>query len=96
MEPFTLHIYIAQENNPNFAGREDINTLAEYIANARGASGHNTEYLYNLATAMRTIAPTVYDDHLFELENAVRQLEISNTKIRMDIDRLRNSDIVVS
>ena len=82
LEPFHLAIYIALEDNSNFAGTEDINTIANCIANAVGTSGHNTEYLYNLAAAMRNIAPEVIDDHLFELEETVKHLETLNLKVK--------------
>lgn len=79
-EPFHLFIYIGHEDNPNFAGYEDIDTLAGHIAECAGASGHNTEYLYNLASAMRSIAPKVYDEHLFKLEDAVKRIELLKKK----------------
>lgn len=72
--PFHLFIYIGHEDNPNFAGHENICTIAEYIVESTGASGHNIEYLYNLAASMRKIAPKVYDEHLFQLEKIVQQI----------------------
>lgn len=73
--PFPLTIYIGEEDNHNYAGTESIETIASHIVEAHGPSGSNREYLYNLATAMRMIAPGVNDKHLFALENSVRQLE---------------------
>lgn len=73
--PFYLTIYIGEEDNPNFAGTENIDIIASHILVSRGISGSNTEYLYKLASAMRTIAPGVQDEHLFALERAVKQLE---------------------
>lgn len=73
--PFYLTIYIGEEDNPNYAGIESINTIAEHILVSRGMSGSNIEYLYKLASAMRTIAPGVQDEHLFALEQTVKQLE---------------------
>lgn len=73
--PFYLTIYIGEEDNPNFAGTENIDIIANHILVSRGISGSNTEYLYKLASAMRTIAPGVQDEHLFTLERAVKQLE---------------------
>ncbi|XP_066597608.1 putative glutathione-specific gamma-glutamylcyclotransferase 2 [Prorops nasuta] len=72
---FYVTLYIGEEDNPNFAGVEDINTIANHILNSEGKSGPNREYLYKLAAAMRTIAPNIYDDHLFTLETAVKKLE---------------------
>ena len=85
--PFHLYIYIAHEVNPNFAGYEDIDTIASHIAECAGSSGHNTEYLYNLATSMRTIAPKIYDQHLYELESAVKRLEMMKSKKTLEFDR---------
>ncbi|XP_071571206.1 putative glutathione-specific gamma-glutamylcyclotransferase 2 [Temnothorax nylanderi] len=73
--PFYLTIYIGEEDNPNFAGMESIDTIARNILVSRGVSGSNVEYLYKLASAMRTIAPGVQDEHLFALESAVKELE---------------------
>ena len=69
--------YIAtpSEYNLNWLGEAD--DLAEQIARAKGPSGENCEYLYNLAIAMRDIG--VEDDHLYNLEAAVRA-------IRGDVD----------
>ena len=39
-----------------------------------GPSGPNREYLLNLASGLRTIAPDAYDGHLFDLENRVLDL----------------------
>ncbi|XP_046742960.1 putative glutathione-specific gamma-glutamylcyclotransferase 2 [Diprion similis] len=73
--PFQLTIYIGGEDNPNFAGSEDMDTIARHILVAHGPSGANIEYLYKLANAMRTVAPGVNDQHLFSLEARVRKLE---------------------
>lgn len=39
-----------------------------------GPSGPNSEYLLNLASALRTIAPNAYDIHLFDLEERILNL----------------------
>ncbi|XP_076618722.1 putative glutathione-specific gamma-glutamylcyclotransferase 2 isoform X2 [Colletes latitarsis] len=73
------------EDNPNYAGIEDIPTIAKQILVSRGPSGANTEYLYELASAMRAIAPGIYDNHLFTLESAVRKLEAEqDTTIKLN------------
>ncbi|XP_067012961.1 putative glutathione-specific gamma-glutamylcyclotransferase 2 [Anabrus simplex] len=81
MEPFELVIYVGSEENRWFAGEADIDSIARQIASSVGPSGTNREYLYNLAAAMRKLAPGVIDDHLFALEKAVRRLEVENKKL---------------
>lgn len=73
--PFYITIYIGGEDNPNYAGTEDVHTIAQHILESRGPSGANTEYLYKLASAMRVIAPDVNDEHLYTLERIVKALE---------------------
>jgi len=75
LEPFDLVIYVGTEGNEHFAGAADIATIAQQIVLSVGPSGSNKEYLYNLASAMRLLAPEVRDEHLFALEEAVRHLE---------------------
>ncbi|KYM93896.1 Cation transport regulator-like protein 2 [Cyphomyrmex costatus] len=72
---FSKSIQSGEEDNPNFAGMENVDTIARHIIVSRGISGSNVEYLYKLASAMRTIAPGVQDEHLFALEKAVKELE---------------------
>lgn len=84
--PFYLTIYIGEEDNPNFAGTENIDIIASHILVSRGISGSNTEYLYKLASAMRTIAPGVQDEHLFALERAVKQLEKEKDNESQELD----------
>lgn len=95
-KPFYLSIYIGEEDNPNFAGHEDIDTIAKHIVDCAGASGPNKEYLYNLATAMRAIAPGVNDDHLFNLEDTVRQLEIKRERELLHIKHCNCNNININ
>lgn len=78
--PFCITIYIGNENNPNYAGVEDIGTIAKHILVSHGPSGPNTEYLYKLASAMRLVAPGIQDEHLFTLEATVKALEQEHDK----------------
>ena len=72
--PFEVLAYIANEHNPNFLGPAPLDHIAEQVVRSRGPSGENTEYVLELARAMRTIAPHVADEHLFTLEGKVLEL----------------------
>lgn len=76
-EPFELVIYVGLDTNPWYVGPLSTDEMARRILNARGNSGSNREYLYNLANSMRDIAPNEEDEHLFALEAAVKELESS-------------------
>ncbi|CAK9831967.1 Putative glutathione-specific gamma-glutamylcyclotransferase 2 [Anthophora retusa] len=81
---FYITIYIGGEDNPNYAGVEDICTIAKHIVVCHGPSGANTEYLYKLASAMRIIAPDVNDEHLYTLERTVKMLEQQNENVKVE------------
>jgi len=78
--PFPLEIYVGTPCNPFYAGPAPLSEIAQQIHESVGPSGPNDEYLFRLADAMRAIAPGVYDQHLFELEQEVRKLKsLSNS-----------------
>ena len=52
--------------------------MAKTIQTSIGPSGKNIDYLYNLAKAMRHI--DLDDEHIFELEKAVQNLEANKQK----------------
>lgn len=76
--PFDLDIYIGSKDNPYYLGPASIKDIARQIHTSQGPSGHNVEYLLQLAEAMKTIAPTINDKHLFELEAEVKSLSTCN------------------
>ena len=80
---FTVLAYIATEVNPNFLGPAPVEDLAKQVVDSRGPSGCNTEYILNLAQAMRQIAPGVKDDHLFSLEGKVREQLAVKLKVKV-------------
>ncbi|XP_063832258.1 putative glutathione-specific gamma-glutamylcyclotransferase 2 [Ostrinia nubilalis] len=75
IEPFSLTLYIATEENESYAGAASVEDIAKQVVNCQGPSGPNKEYVYNLAKAMRQLAPDVYDEHLFTLETSLRQID---------------------
>lgn len=74
MKPFDLQIYVGNASNPYFLGPAKVEDIAWQIANAEGPSGKNTEYLFELAKAMKELVPEEFDTHLFELEHEVRRI----------------------
>lgn len=72
--PFSVNVYIATESNEHFLGPAPIDTIAEQVVRSRGPSGCNTEYVLELASAIRKLAPLVKDTHLFSLEKRVREI----------------------
>lgn len=81
-EPVNILIYLATNQNESFAGESsDISEIGNQILTASGKSGPNREYIYKLATAMRSLFPGQEDDHLFELEEYLLQKEKLEDKI---------------
>ncbi|KAF2894501.1 hypothetical protein ILUMI_11672 [Ignelater luminosus] len=87
-KPFQITIYVGATDNLNYAGEADEDSIATQIVNSSGPSGTNAEYVYNLAKAMRTIAPQVPDEHLFSIEEKVRNL--MNISDSQDIKSILN------
>lgn len=75
-EAFPALLYIATEDNCHWMGEAPLPDIAKQIAECRGPSGHNVEYLIRLAEFMRNELRDVdvSDDHLFELERLVRDI----------------------
>lgn len=73
---FDIVIYIATPENESWAGDgadSNIENIAEQIFTSAGPSGRNREYLFNLVKSMEHLFPGVHDEHLKELETAVRR-----------------------
>ena len=65
-------VYIGTPDCENYLGPAGPEELATQIANAAGPSGPNSEYLFNLAVAMREMG--VEDAELFEIEALCRRV----------------------
>jgi len=79
-EAFPVLLYIATDSNQYWMGDEAPDVVAAQIANAKGPSGYNAEYLLRLADFMREEIPGVQDEHLFVLERLVKE-ELSRRKV---------------
>ena len=66
-------LYIADEDNEEFLGPNDLSLIALQIHQSHGPSGPNSEYLFNLATALEAIS--VEDQHVEELNRLVKALQ---------------------
>ncbi|XP_045600170.1 putative glutathione-specific gamma-glutamylcyclotransferase 2 isoform X2 [Procambarus clarkii] len=72
IHPWHLTIYLGADSNPFYTGPTNEDTIAEIIASAVGPSGSNSEYLFQLAEAMRNVG--VSDSHLFGIETKVKHI----------------------
>lgn len=59
-------VYIATEDNHAFLGPATERDIAEHIAGSEGPSGKNSDYLLQLAEALRSLNEV--DDHVFAIE----------------------------
>lgn len=63
--------WVAGEGNPNYLGPAPLEALAEQVRRARGPSGHNREYVLELARSLRELGAD--DGHVFALERLLRK-----------------------
>lgn len=68
--PVKALLYIATVDNPLYLGPASPEEIGTRIAVSRGKTGHNLEYLLQLAEFMRKSCPHVEDHHLFSVEAA--------------------------
>ena len=65
-------VYIAPVDNFAYLGPAPLAEMADQIHRSEGPSGRNVDYLLELAEALRGLK--AHDEHVFELEAAVRAL----------------------
>lgn len=64
-------VYIARTHNENYLGPASVEEIARQVAGARGPSGANPEYVFELARSLR--AMDAVDEHVFDVDRAVRK-----------------------
>jgi cation transport regulator ChaC len=64
-------VYIATQENEAYLGPASERDIACQIARSRGPSGPNSEYLLELAKALRSLGKP--DPHVFEIERYLRE-----------------------
>ncbi|TQV87618.1 gamma-glutamylcyclotransferase [Aliikangiella coralliicola] len=65
-------VYIAPEDNAAFLGPSSSYDIAKQIAYSCGPSGHNRDYVFQLAESLRDL--NARDDHVFAIEGYLKQL----------------------
>lgn len=68
-KPLDALVYVATADNPDFAGPAPLPEIAAQVRRSRGPSGPNTEYVLELATALRAMGAD--DPHVFALAELV-------------------------
>lgn len=68
--PVVALVYIATEDNPDFAGPASIDAIAAQIRRCRGPSGDNTQYVLALAEALTSMGAE--DAHVSSLADRLR------------------------
>lgn len=66
-------VFIATSDVEEYLGPQSMESLAQVISTSIGPSGKNSDYLFNLADAVRTYFPELEDEHLFRLEKMVKE-----------------------
>lgn len=63
-------VYLASPGNPNYLGPAPLEEIAKQIRTSSGPSGTNSEYVLQLAEALREMGAE--DAHVFEIEQLLR------------------------
>jgi glutathione-specific gamma-glutamylcyclotransferase len=62
-------VYVARAGNPNFLGPASLASISAQVRGARGKSGTNTDYVLQLAAALRALGKA--DEHVFQLAESI-------------------------
>jgi cation transport regulator ChaC len=64
-------VYVASPRNPRYLGPATVQTIARQVARARGPSGENADYVFELGRALRALGGI--DAHVSAVEEALRR-----------------------
>ncbi len=67
-------VYLATSDNPQWLGPASEEAIAREVAERRGPSGENRDYVLRLAEALRALGAE--DAHVFAIERALRELPL--------------------
>lgn len=65
-------VYMASPENENYLGPAPVEAIACQVASARGPSGENPEYVFELERSLQSIG--AHDSHVFDVAAALRSL----------------------
>ena len=65
-------VYIATADNEAYLGEASEYEIARHICRAEGASGHNRDYLLDLANSLRDLG--YQDQHVFDIETHILKI----------------------
>ncbi|KAJ1370542.1 Cation transport regulator-like protein 2 [Parelaphostrongylus tenuis] len=74
VKPFEVEAYISHGDKLHYAGPSDVEVICQTIIHSHGPSGSNMEYALLLAEILHKQAPHVPDDHVFQIERRLLEL----------------------
>lgn len=87
-------VFIATGDNDLFLGPKESTHMAEQIVNTKGDAGPNSDYVTKMADFVRTFIPHDKDHHLFELDSAIRSLQLRSRTSILSNSKLKQSIVV--
>jgi cation transport regulator ChaC len=69
-------VYIASQDNAAFLGYATERDIAHHINQSSGPSGHNRDYVFQLAEALTSLGEI--DEHVFTIDRYLKALNVKN------------------
>lgn len=70
-------VYIAPKDNAAFLGPASNRHIAKHIHQSSGPSGHNRDYVFQLADALRALGEI--DEHVFAIDSYLKEFQAQET-----------------